>query len=340
MCSDFALVSILIPVYNTASYLDRCISSVLKQTYPNLEILLVDDGSTDQSSTVCEKYLSQCKLPVRYWRTEHLGVANARQLLIDNADGDYFFFLDSDDFIDSHTIEILYSLAIKYSADMVQASMERTTTSELPKIDYQQCNIEVYKGEMTVVQFCCGTAGLLRSMLASKLYRRSIFSGIKMPIGKIHEDEAVMHHLVGNCDVLVCVDLPLYRYYNNPDSLMRKTFSLARYNLLDALQDRIVFCQERNLELAATMNKFRYCLECVKLYRNTVEYMGKEDVCLLWLKEKYDNMSKELLETGNLDNDLNTLLENWQTNPFSGEVPNYFEIARKYYNKHFEDNVQ
>lgn len=328
------LISVLIPVYQVEEHLRRCLDSVLAQTYPNLEVLLVDDGSTDQSPVICQEYVDKAAIPVRYWRTNHQGVSFARQMLMDEAKGAYCFFLDSDDFIDPNTIEILYQLAVSHAADIVQCNVERTSSTELPKIDYDSGIVEVHSGDLMLDQFSCG-GNLMRCMLAAKLYRREVFTGIKMPIGKIHEDEAVMHRMIGKCNTVVCTDLPLYRYYNNPHSLTKKTFSHARYDALDAILDREQYCREKGRDFAGDMNCLRFCLECVKMYRATVEHIGPNDPLLPELKKQYVAKADYLLSTGRMERDLAEKLRIWKDDPTVGERPTYFATAFGYYEREY-----
>lgn len=107
------LISVLIPVYEVEEYLDRCVQSVLAQTYENFEVVMVDDGSKDRSAEIASRYAEEYE-NIRLVRSEHAGVSHARNLLLENAKGEYVFFLDSDDFIDPETLQMLYDLAVKY----------------------------------------------------------------------------------------------------------------------------------------------------------------------------------------------------------------------------------
>lgn len=112
------LISVIVPVYNTEKYLDRCIQSILSQTYTDLELLLIDDGSTDSSGAICDKYAEQDSR-VRVFHKENGGASSARNLGLDNANGDWIAFVDSDDWIDSEMYEQMISLAIASSVEAV-----------------------------------------------------------------------------------------------------------------------------------------------------------------------------------------------------------------------------
>ena len=112
------IISIIVPVYNTEEYLDKCILSIMAQTYADFELLLIDDGSTDSSGSICDKYAAQDSR-VRVFHKENGGVSRARNLGIDNSKGDYLLFLDSDDWLASDTFEILHRTLEREDADCV-----------------------------------------------------------------------------------------------------------------------------------------------------------------------------------------------------------------------------
>ena len=112
------LISVIVPVYNTEKYLDRCIQSILSQTYSNIEILLIDDGSTDSSGAICDKYAEQDSR-VRVFHKANGGVSSARNMGLDKAKGTWFTFVDSDDWIDMDMYEQMYNAAIQNKVDMV-----------------------------------------------------------------------------------------------------------------------------------------------------------------------------------------------------------------------------
>ena len=111
------LISIVVPIYNVEKYLEKCINSIIIQTYKNIEIILVNDGSTDSSGKICDIYLKKDKR-IKVIHKKNGGLSDARNVGIENAKGKYIAFIDSDDFIDSDFIEILYNLIIEYNADV------------------------------------------------------------------------------------------------------------------------------------------------------------------------------------------------------------------------------
>ncbi len=315
------LISVLVPVYQAEEYLARCVDSALAQTYPNIEVVLVDDGSTDNSAKVAARYAKRPN--VRFYQEEHRGVSYARQKLIERAGGDYFFFLDSDDTIDSRTLEILYGLMAEHHADLVQCNMKKVWRNPEKAIDYNDGKIETYEKGVVVEKFCCWTAGLLRCMLAAKLYKREVFQGINFPEGKIHEDEFTMHRILANCGRVVCTSLPLYQYFYNPGSITKRAFSHTRYDILAAAEDRYTLCRELGLSFAANMVCYYYLLQAVELYRLTYTELGESDTHLPWLKEQCQKAIAFLLTTNYFTKEQCELMKKWRDDPMAGELPNF-----------------
>ncbi len=328
------LISVLIPVYQTEEYLARCIESVLAQTYPNLEIVLVDDGSTDGSGNVAAGYTD--RLNVRYYREEHRGVSHARQKLLERARGEYLFFLDSDDYLDPKTLEILYDLLEKHHADLAQCKMQNVWQTLHQTVDYSAGKTEVYRNENNdlLTRICCNS-GMLRCMLTGKLYRRETLNGIQFPVGKIHETDFTHHHIIANCKTVVCTSLCLYNYFYNPNSLTKKGFTYERYDALDAAADRYYFVKDRGLDFAADMVCLWYAWLCVRMYCFTYYEIGENDKNLGWLKESFHRACKYLLTTEYFDRNMRKALIVWMDNPLQGDFPWYWDMARNLYFKHF-----
>ncbi len=315
------LISVLAPVYQAEEYLARCVDSVLAQTYPNVEIVLVDDGSTDNSAKVAERYAKRPN--VRFYQEGHHGVSYARQKLLEHAKGECVFFLDSDDTIDPKTLELLYGLLVEHKVDMVQCNMKKVWRNPEGSIDYHTGRIETYQKGVVVEKFCCWTAGLLRCMLAGKLYRREVFRGIRFPVGKVHEDEFTMHRILANCGGVVCTSLPLYQYFYNPDSITKRAFSYARYDRLAAAEDRYALCRELGLSFAADMVCYYYLLQAVEMYRLTYTELGESDTHLPWLKEQCQKAITFLLTTSYFNNEQRELMIKWLNDPMEGKLPNF-----------------
>ena len=207
-------VSIIIPVYNVESYLDRCVDSVLKQSFQDIEILLIDDGSTDKSGLLCDRWAEKDNR-VRVIHKVNEGVSAARNIGLDQANGDYIAFVDSDDFIDANMIETLYNtLQIKH-ADMCICGFVFVDEFGNPLAEENQSSPitdEILTG-FEVIQKLAGDRGWFYHLAWNKLYRKDLFSDIRFPKGIIYgEDAFIAHRLLGKCSIVACISDTYYYY--------------------------------------------------------------------------------------------------------------------------------
>lgn len=250
------LISVIIPVYEVEKYLRRAVDSVLGQTYTNLEIILVDDGSPDGCPAICDAYAAK-EARVRVIHKENGGLSDARNAGIDVAGGDYIAFLDSDDYYAPTFIEVLYGELKKADAQVALCRYEVTDElapengpdfGEVTK-SYKQGNVPctVYgREEMLLNQYDAHCPDATYFIVAwNKLYKASLFKKVRYPKGKIHEDEATTYLLFDRIERGVYVDAPLYAYFSMPDSITRAKFHVRRLQWFDALDGRISFFEEK-----------------------------------------------------------------------------------------------
>ncbi len=326
---QYPLISVLIPVYQAEEYLARCVDSALAQTYPNFEIVMVDDGSTDSSPKIAKRYANSPN--VRYYREEHRGVSHARNCLVERAKGELLFFLDADDCLEADALAVLADLLEKHDADIAQCAIQYAWIQKSDGMALEDARTEVYDSENLLTRFCCWALPLMRVNPVAKLYRREVFRNICFPEGKIHEDEAVMHRIVGNCGRIVCTGRRLYRYNFNPTSITRGTFTYRRYDCLDAIADRYRYCAERGLFLAADMSVLQYLKMALDMYRKTYTEISPTDEHLGWLQEECRKAAEYLIQTGRFSDELVRLFTAWRTDPLFGEMPSLYPIGNACY---------
>lgn len=213
------LISVIVPVYNVERYLNRCVDSILAQTCSDLEILLVDDGSTDGSGELCDAYARQ-DARVQVIHKKNGGLSDARNCGIEHAKGRYFCFVDSDDGIAPQMIEVLYRNLLNAGADVSAVALRSFSTEELPAA----------KDALKKVQYMTGKEAL-RSILQSeelgdfavnKLYKRELFENVCYPSGRAMEDQGTTYKLLDKCQGVAYCPVPLYFYYQRPDSILHK----------------------------------------------------------------------------------------------------------------------
>jgi glycosyltransferase involved in cell wall biosynthesis len=221
------LVSVIVPVYNVEKYLDKCIQSIIGQTYSKLEIILIDDGSSDSSSKILDSYKKKDSR-IKVVRQENAGLSAARNTGIDNATGDYFVFVDSDDFISPHMVEILYDNLRTYNADISICGLHWVNEGE----SVEEClenDILVYDGR-DVLRKLIGD-DVISVVAWNKLYKASIFQKIRYPVGRLHEDEFVIHKILAKCKRSVYTKAKLYYYVRRAESISN---NISAKNVIDA----------------------------------------------------------------------------------------------------------
>ena len=214
------LVSVVIPVYNVCRYVSQCMDSILCQSYGNMEIMVIDDGSTDGSGRICDEYARRDPR-VFVVHTENRGLASARNLGLEKASGTFLSFVDSDDWVEPVFIERLVRTAMETEADIVcvNSCSEFVGKTVCPQIaDDQRC----FRGQNILQAFATGS---FRSVIWNKLYRRSCFSGIHFPDGHNYEDISttwkLMQKLVESDALVVELPATLYHFRNRKSSISR-----------------------------------------------------------------------------------------------------------------------
>lgn len=209
------LISVVIPVYNVEKYLHQCLDSVIGQSYKNLEILVVDDGSTDKSGSICDAYAARDER-ITVYHTANQGLSAARNYALDRATGDYIAFLDSDDWLEADAYAILIKEAVNTGADIVHFRF------------YQEFVNRTMESSGSRNRFVVEGAEILRSLLLKKtvsddvwdkFYKASLFKTIRYPEGRIFEDKATTYQLVKEAVKLVFLPDCLIHYRNRNNSL-------------------------------------------------------------------------------------------------------------------------
>lgn len=237
------LISVIIPVYKVQEYLDECVASVLSQTYTNLEIILVDDGSPDDCPRMCDHWAG-CDSRIRVIHKENGGLSDARNVGLDIACGEYIAFVDSDDYIKPEMLEKLYSALV-------------TTQADIAACGIQNCGDGVYAtwGCENVI----GTPEQIYELLYrdtaypvsawNKLYRRSCWQALRFPVGKICEDAFTTYQLIHYAKRVVMIPHALYCYRIRPDSIMTSSFSVKKMDEEEAWRCNYQFMEKHYPQL-------------------------------------------------------------------------------------------
>lgn len=227
------LVSIIIPVYNIENYLEECINSVEIQTYKNLEIILIDDGSSDKSGELCDEYAVKDDR-VKVIHKKNGGLSEARNVGIETATGEYLYFLDGDDVIPTCTIEKLLNACENAGADVAFSGMKRFF-DELPQLQNNE-NIMVVLDKTEAIRRMLLNDGCGHEACA-KLYKKIIWENERFPKGKIYEDYATLYKIMSKCKKIVILQENLYWYRIRKSSIMHSGITQKNMQLLDISQE-------------------------------------------------------------------------------------------------------
>ncbi|SHO45688.1 glycosyltransferase family 2 protein [Anaerocolumna xylanovorans] len=263
------LVSVIIPVYQTEKYLWRCVESVRKQSYKNLEILLIDDGSTDKSPAICDN-LSLLDERIKVVHQANGGISSARNTGLKNAKGKYITFLDSDDFLHEHFIKYLLSLCIRHKAQMAACKLYTGSGSDFKGVSMKGKVLVFDKKEAILSR-------KMKSGVVGKLYKRKLLKDLYFPVSDHfnYEDEALSYKFLYRSDKIALSARPLYYYYKNTESTTRKENHYKPTDFYEVLRERIRFFADKDKELLEysweylCLNLMLFYISCKKDKKNT-----------------------------------------------------------------------
>lgn len=242
MSNEEILVSVIIPAYNAEQYVGFCLDTVIAQTHKNLEIIVVDDGSTDNTGKICDEYANKDSR-IKVIHQENEGLSSARNAALDIMTGEYIAFIDSDDFISKDYTEKLLNLCIEKSSQIAAChafDVEQRAFKE-PDKDY---TIQTLTSQKLLSNI--GVLNSYYDTVISKLFHYSLFSEIAFPVGLIHEDSYVVLNLIEKAKRISFTTEHLYYYYLSPNSIMRSDFSVKKYDILPAFDRKLAVLTENN----------------------------------------------------------------------------------------------
>lgn len=243
------LISIIIPVYNTEKYLKDCIKSAINQSYKNLEIIIVNDGSTDGSEKIIKEFMILDNR-IKYFYKNNGGLSSARNYGINNSSGNYLVFLDSDDYLDLDFVKIMLDTAINNNVDIVSCLPNRngeseTTLKSIQVLDKNDAIKSYLKGEKYFLESCC-----------VKLYKKSLFNSINFPVGKIHEDTFTTYKLLNLSNKIAFAEYKGYIVNERPFSITRSPYSDKNYDVVIANQEIYNYYKDNKLFSQLAYNKY------------------------------------------------------------------------------------
>ncbi len=281
-------ISVIVPVYNVEKYLEECLDSIIHQTYQKLQIVLVDDGSTDSSGIICDEYAKKdSRITVLHQTNQGAGAAkNAGLELIK---GDYFTFLDSDDYIELNMYEVLIEKMNNYDVDIVQClfTNEGVNQSLFNNYVFQRKGIRKLSPKKYLYEILYDWK---YALLWNKLYKSNLLGTIRFPRGRKIDDEFFTYKLIGRASSILCIDSSLYHYR------MRKTGVMNESSKRRLVSERVESFEERYHYISET-----YTSLASDYYKHLSEYIDYE------LKQTEDLALIEFLKIKQKDYPLKTL---------------------------------
>lgn len=279
-------ISVIVPVYKAEKYLDRCIESILAQTFTDFELILIDDGSPDDCPAMCDEWAKKDRR-IKVLHQKNQGQAVARNNALDIAQGEYFAFVDSDDYIHPQMFEILMSNMDSANAKISVGCYINATddngfanNSNIKNEEYSTWN-----GKNFLKHCIIDRIEKKSWVLWDKIFHRSCFDNVRMPVGRINEDNAVVYKILYETDVVVDCDIPLYAYYLNPESTVNKAFSKKNLDWLLVLEEMICFFKEKDDELLYNKICKSYLYALAELYQKVKKNLDEPEI-LRELKKK------------------------------------------------------
>lgn len=280
IAQSMPLVSIIVPVYNVEEYVERCIKSIMMQSHKNLEIILVDDGSTDESGAICDLYKEK-DARIKVIHKKNGGLSDARNCGIRNSRGEYLAFVDSDDYIHSDYIEKMLETAVKSGSDIVLCSYRKIYSDG----SHADCGVFSLSTDGKDVQnylYNRKYGSEIFDIAWNKLYKKELFSGIWYPVGRIHEDYGTTYRILYRAEKVVVIPDILYYYVIRKGSLNQTRNLKSRMDWCQSEKERWEFYSKHGMKYLSerSMKSYYYdivsCLRCKELTeKNREKYISE-----------------------------------------------------------------
>lgn len=244
MKNEDILVSVIIPAYNAGKYIGFCLETVLAQTHKNLEIIIIDDGSTDNTGEICDNFAEKDSRIRVIHQTNH-GVAYTRNVGLENIGGEYIAFIDSDDYVKDIYIETLLKTCVERDCKLTVCKSFDTDRRELFDLPFSY-NIRTYDSDFLLHNL--SYLSDLNEVVISMLFHKSVFENLRFPSGLIYEDSYIYFDFIKNAESVTFIDSVLYYYFLSPNSIMRSNFSKKSYDMLAAYDRKLEVLSENGCE--------------------------------------------------------------------------------------------
>lgn len=268
-----SLLSIIVPVYNVEEFIDECLESIVRQTYHNLEIIVVDDGSTDSSGKKCDEW-SECDNRIVVIHKKNGGLSDARNAGLEIAKGKYIGFVDSDDVIHPQMYQRLYETLQQTDSEISCCGVQKIYTAEnFSEQKIVQSKAESYTDSEALLSIIKDEK--IRVTVWNKLYMRNVIGNTVFEFGRCHEDEFWSYRIFGKTKKIVVLDEKYYGYRQRENSIMSRKYSVRNLDILEARAERLRFLEENYPELVNEARcDFRFT--CIRAMQLSMMYVKEE----------------------------------------------------------------
>lgn len=281
------LISVIVPIYNVEKYLARCVDSIVNQTYKNLEIILVDDGSPDRCPQMCDDYAKKDSR-IKVVHKKNGGLSDARNAGIAVATGEYISFIDSDDYVSDDFFECLLDVMNKENSDIAECSVVKF---------YEDNRFDEFSDDLSVKTY--DTQDAMSALIAenpfhqhvwNKLYKTELVKDIPYAVGKLNEDEFWTYRVFGRANKVARINKTMYYYFQRSSSIMGVGYNIRRLDALEGKANRQKYI-ENNFPDLSTQAKIDLYGSCMFAYQSVLKFMsGADKKKALELIRKYRKM--------------------------------------------------
>ena len=292
------LISVIIPIYNVEHYLEKSVESVINQSYENLEIILVDDGSTDDSGKLCDKIAKKDER-IKVIHKKNGGISDARNVGIEKANGKYLGFIDSDDYIDEFFYETLYAILKKYNSDISMCNYKKVYTDSEENNTESEHKEQVFDSKQALRELLL--FGKIENYVWNKLYKKDVFTKVRYPVGKKMEDLGTTYLTIKNSKTVVVTDYIGYFYRQRKGSIMSNSNSNLIRDTRDMVNKRYndLILTDKDLINELTINRLTF----IKYYYEDIGKLKDKKILsefngeYKFYKEHYKTYKKEIKKT-------------------------------------------
>ena len=281
------MISVIVPIYNVEKYLARCVDSIVNQTYKNLEIILVDDGSPDRCPQMCDDYAEKDSR-IKVVHKKNGGLSDARNAGMAVATGEYISFIDSDDYVSDDFFECLLDAMNKENSDIAECSVVKL---------YEDNRFDEFSDDLSVKTY--DTQDAMSALIAenpfhqhvwNKLYKTELVKNIPYAVGKLNEDEFWTYQVFGRANKVSKLNKTMYYYFQRNSSIMGVGYNIRRLDALEGKANRQKYI-ENNFPDLSTQAKIDLYGSCMFAYQSVLQFMsGADKKKALELIRKYRKM--------------------------------------------------